>query len=266
MECKKIAKSIPQDLIDSLDYKEGDVYWKHKVSRVTKKGQLASHIKAKGRDKRTNSDKPPRKMVTWPRNKKTLGVKTNAYLCSRIIHAMFYGDDTTLMIDHKDGNSLNDKIENLRKATSAQNNFNRVISPQNTTGHKNVSVKKRNNGKKYYVGIVMVGDKQYHAYYNKLTKSMTYPFDPSGYQKCQSDINKYTKFYGLPNVRRTPRVQVVKNNKYYIGYCGVLNGKQLFAKRLKTVKTVQFPYDDEGLALCAKKTELLKKKLHGEFA
>jgi hypothetical protein len=38
MEHKEIARPIPQDLIDSLEYKEGDVYWKHKVSKVTKKG------------------------------------------------------------------------------------------------------------------------------------------------------------------------------------------------------------------------------------
>lgn len=42
-------------------------------------------------------------------------------------------------IDHIDGNPLNNKIENLRAATKSQNNCNRKISQNNTSGIKGIS-------------------------------------------------------------------------------------------------------------------------------
>ena len=44
------------------------------------------------------------------------------------------------MIDHCDGNSMNNCWSNLRLATASQNNANRRRSPENTAGYKGVSL------------------------------------------------------------------------------------------------------------------------------
>ena len=51
------------------------------------------------------------------------------------MHRLIMGvTDPTVKIDHKDGNGLNNRRENLRKATSAQNQFNRRVPTTNTSG------------------------------------------------------------------------------------------------------------------------------------
>jgi hypothetical protein len=45
-------------------------------------------------------------------------------------------------IDHKDGDSLNNKIENLRPATQSQNMGNSRMKSTNTSGYKGVTFRK----------------------------------------------------------------------------------------------------------------------------
>lgn len=59
------------------------------------------------------------------------------YKAHRLIYLMVYGE-LPEFIDHIDGNSLNNKIDNLRPATKAENGFNRKINSNNTSGHKGV--------------------------------------------------------------------------------------------------------------------------------
>ena len=47
-------------------------------------------------------------------------------------------------VDHKDGNTLNNQIENLREATHSQNSLNSKFRISNTSGYKNVHYVKRN--------------------------------------------------------------------------------------------------------------------------
>jgi hypothetical protein len=44
------------------------------------------------------------------------------------------------MIDHRDGNSMNNRWSNLRLATASQNNANRRRSPHSLSGYKGVSL------------------------------------------------------------------------------------------------------------------------------
>jgi hypothetical protein len=56
----------------------------------------------------------------------------------RIIYAMHYGS-CPKMLDHIDGNRLNNRIENLRPATYSQNLCNKGMQSNNTSGYRGVS-------------------------------------------------------------------------------------------------------------------------------
>ena len=79
----------------------------------------------------------------------------------RIVYAIHNNtiDFTNELIDHIDGNSLNNNPENLRLATLSQNQFNRGKSKNNTSGHKNIyfyrnkyRCKIQINGKNIWIG------------------------------------------------------------------------------------------------------------------
>jgi hypothetical protein len=53
-------------------------------------------------------------------------------------------------IDHRDGDRMNNRIENLREATHAENQHNRRKNLKNTSGHKGVYLNKK-TGKWYAV-------------------------------------------------------------------------------------------------------------------
>ena len=80
------------------------------------------------------------------------------YRAHRIIFAMHHGYLPDY-IDHIDGNSLNNQIENLREATNQQNQYNVGLVIRNKSGAKNViwnrnrwKVYMRINKKMTYVG------------------------------------------------------------------------------------------------------------------
>ena len=63
------------------------------------------------------------------------------------------------VIDHIDGNPLNNKIENLRECTQSQNTMNSKLSKNNTSGRVGVrQIKKTGN----WVAIIMVNRKKIH--------------------------------------------------------------------------------------------------------
>lgn len=72
------------------------------------------------------------------------------YFVHKIVFLMHNGYMPQI-VDHIDGDTLNNRIENLRAVSLSQNQFNRQKSSNNTSGYKNVSWCKRT--KKWQVTI-----------------------------------------------------------------------------------------------------------------
>ena len=100
-----------------FDYKDGNLYWKVSRSSRIKVGQLAG---------------------TFPKDKRPrIYVKPKTWLTHRIIFAMHHGY-MPKYIDHIDGNTLNNKIENLREATFSENCQNTGLRKDNKSGIKGI--------------------------------------------------------------------------------------------------------------------------------
>ena len=123
---------ITQSAIQSvLCYQDGVLYWK-------KTGLTAAYRDAKGYAR--------------------VGIGGKRYLQHRIIYLLFHGH-LPPMIDHIDGNTLNNKIENLRAVTNAENLQNMRLCPSNTSGSKNVSWDAK--AKKWLVMLKVNGVRKY---------------------------------------------------------------------------------------------------------
>jgi hypothetical protein len=66
------------------------------------------------------------------------------YRIHRLVFLMHKGY-LPAVLDHIDGNTYNNRIENLRPASISQNQHNRKISKNNTSGYKGVSYQKGTN-------------------------------------------------------------------------------------------------------------------------
>jgi len=87
--------------------------------------------------------------------------KTRRFLVHRLMGIVFLNMEASQQIDHKDGDPSNNRLDNLRVCTSAQNQFNRNITKSNTSGFKGVTWDKgwkgwkasiKQNGKSYNLG------------------------------------------------------------------------------------------------------------------
>ena len=80
-----------------------------------------------------------------PKDKRIrISIDGRRYLASRLAWAYVYGEllPEDVQIDHRDLDILNNRISNLRPATNAQNQANRALQGNNTTGFKGVSFDK----------------------------------------------------------------------------------------------------------------------------
>ncbi len=59
------------------------------------------------------------------------------------MHRVIAGDPKGLEIDHRDGDGLNNRRGNLREATRLQNQYNRRLNVNNTSGYRGVTYDKQ---------------------------------------------------------------------------------------------------------------------------
>lgn len=119
------------DVQSVLEYKDGVLYWK-------KSGRSSSYKDAK--------------------EYMRIGIGGKRYLQHRIIYLLFHGYLPSV-VDHIDGDTTNNKIENLRAATNTENLQNMKLCPSNTSGGKNVSWDKK--AKKWLVMLRVNGANKY---------------------------------------------------------------------------------------------------------
>lgn len=128
-----------------LSYCDGALYWKSTRSSSAKSGNKAGIIGSTG----------------------YLQTKIDGKRCMvhRVIFLMFHGF-TPEFVDHIDNNKLNNRIENLRAASKAQNGHNVGIRSTNTSGAKGVYWKKQD--KKWCVRVRFDGKRKFLGLYDDL--------------------------------------------------------------------------------------------------
>jgi len=117
------VKPMPskEELHALFEYKNGKLFWK--VSRgAAKAGDEVKGINNKGY--------------------KRVCIDYVGYLQHRLIWIM-HGNDPVDCLDHIDGDTLNNRIENLRPATEEENHWNVKIRSDNTSGIKGVAWHKK---------------------------------------------------------------------------------------------------------------------------
>lgn len=124
---------------DLFDYRDGKLYWRVCINNRAPVGSEAGTYN--------------------PYNKRrAVRINGQSIYVHRLIF-LFHHGYMPLEVDHIDTNRHNNRIENLRAATSAQNQRNKSLQRNNTSGHKNVrwvngkwAVELKINGKAKYFG------------------------------------------------------------------------------------------------------------------
>jgi hypothetical protein len=98
------------------------------------------------------------------RNYISVMINYKNYLAHRIIYLLHHGY-MPMLVDHIDGDKLNNKIENLREATYSQNSFNRV-KKDSLLNIKNVTFCKLK--KKFKAQLSINGKNKHLGYFDLL--------------------------------------------------------------------------------------------------
>jgi len=158
-------KPIPftaEELRTLLDYcpENGKLTWKVKASSNTIIGKEAGYLNNQGY--------------------RQIGIKGVDYLAHRLVWLHHYGSEPSNFLDHINNVRNDNRIENLRKASNAENCRNRGKDTDNTSGYKGVSFHKqakkfraycKANGKNHHLGLYDTAEAAHEAYVAFATKA-----------------------------------------------------------------------------------------------
>ena len=156
-------------IIDALEEKDGILYWVKPNAPQVKIGSKAGSVNSDGY------------VLVKFQNKN--------YRAHQIIFHMHYGY-VPEFLDHIDGNRLNNKIENLRPATSSQNNQNVKAKITNKLGVKGVCIERG----KYKANIKINGKSKHLGYFYSLEEAKIV------YEEFSKKIHGNYSFHRRPRV------------------------------------------------------------------
>lgn len=132
------------------DERTGDLYWTAPPSRRAKVGDIAGYVGKQGY--------------------RLVGLLGRNYLAHRLVWIMLRGE-APAMLDHIDGDKSNNRINNLRPATDAQNAANRGLRSDNTSGFKGATrhgsgfkAQATIGGTNKYIGTYRTSEEAHAAY------------------------------------------------------------------------------------------------------
>lgn len=129
----KIREYPSQERLKALfDYNDGNLYWKDRPRSdfKTSQGYGAFHASCAG--KKANTGRL--------NDYEIIKINGEQFLTHRLIFIWHFGQlDIGMEVDHRDTDQLNNRIENLRKATRKSNCQNTGLNSRNTSGVKGVS-------------------------------------------------------------------------------------------------------------------------------
>ena len=119
----------------TYDPKLGRLYWKKSPSHNVKLGSEANSVDAKGYGR--------------------VMLKKKAYKTHRVCWLLYYGHWPKSMLDHCNGNPIDNRIENLREVNWNQNACNRAKIEGKTSKYKGVCIQG-----KYWASLICKNGKQ----------------------------------------------------------------------------------------------------------
>lgn len=105
----------------------------------------------------------------------------------RIVFAMHHGYWSTMELDHKDTDKLNNNINNLREVSRAVNGQNLKLYPRNTFGILGVNQVTKKSGNKFWRTSISVNKKEIYLYYGQ-----------DFFEACCRRKSAENKYYDLP--------------------------------------------------------------------
>lgn len=125
-------------VLQCLRYEDGKLYWLRRPIEHFKSAHGMNIWNAQNAGKEAGDMKVYKSDRRW-----RIRINKKQYRRSRLVWSMHNGRWPVSLVDHKNHNTIDDRIDNLREATGTQNNGNRMVGSSNTSGFKGVCWDKR---------------------------------------------------------------------------------------------------------------------------